>query len=56
MWKMRYKIVTNTKTYHIIESINTIVIEGVSDLKDFLLDLDNTENQYIIQEQEGEEL
>ncbi len=51
---MGYKIVTDTKIYHIIESEDVIVIEGVSSLEDFLLDLDKSENPYIIQEQEGE--
>lgn len=55
---MRYKIVTDANEYIIMESENAIIIETHNSLKDFLLDLDNSNQPYIsseIHHIEGEE-
>lgn len=49
---MRYKIVTDTNIYIVTESKNAIIIETSHSLKDFLLDLDNT-NEPIIEREDS---
>lgn len=51
---MQYKIVTDKQEYIITEEDSMVVIGKISSLKDFLLDLDNCDTPYIINNKEGE--